>query len=77
MNFYIQQTIHINLLKVQSIANSSMLQIGSSGIINASSNLFNTGGFTGPAPKAKKLEETLVPAEMPEPPFIPLAPPGH
>ncbi|NMD70845.1 spore gernimation protein [Bacillus sp. DNRA2] len=54
MNFYIQQSIHINFLKVEGISNSSVLQIGSSGIIKPASHLYNTGGFTAPAPKAKK-----------------------
>jgi len=51
MNFYIQQSIHINILKVNSINNSSVLQIGSAGIIKAKTTLANTGGFTGPAPE--------------------------
>lgn len=54
MNFYIQQSIHINFLKVDGISNSSVLQIGSSGIIKPASYLYNTGGFTAPAPEATK-----------------------
>lgn len=54
MNFYIQQSIHINFLKVGGISNSSVLQIGSSGVIKPASYLYNTGGFTGPAPQAVK-----------------------
>jgi spore germination protein PB len=54
MNFYIQQSIHINLIKIGSITNSSVLQIGSSGIIKPATHLFNTGGFIKPAPKADK-----------------------
>lgn len=53
MNFYIQQSIHINLLKIGGITNSSVLQIGSAGIIKPASYLYNTGGFTGPAPLAQ------------------------
>jgi spore germination protein PB len=52
MNFYIQQSIHINLLKVDGITNSSVLQIGSAGMIKPVSYLYNTGGFTAPAPEA-------------------------
>ena len=52
MNFYIQQSIQINFIKIDSITNSSVLQIGSAGIIKPSSHLYNTGGFTKPAPKA-------------------------
>jgi spore germination protein PB len=53
MNFYIQQTIQIHFLKVQGITNSSVLQIGSAGVIKPHAHLYNTGGFTGPAPAAK------------------------
>jgi len=52
MNFYIQQSIQINFIKISSITNSSVLQIGSAGIIKPASYLYNTGGFTGPAPQA-------------------------
>ncbi|WP_045519807.1 spore germination protein GerPB [Neobacillus niacini] len=50
MNFYIQQSIQINFIKISSIINSSVLQIGSAGIIKPASHLYNTGGFTQPAP---------------------------
>lgn len=53
MNFYIQQTIQINILKVESISNSGVLQIGSAGIIKSQATLANTGGFIGPAPEAE------------------------
>jgi spore germination protein PB len=52
MNFYIQQSIQINFIKIGSVTNSSVLQIGSAGIIKPASYLYNTGGFTGPAPEA-------------------------
>lgn len=52
MNFYVQQSIHINMIKIGSITSSSVLQIGSAGIIKDISNLYNTGGFTEPAPQA-------------------------
>ena len=50
MNFYVQQSITIQYLKVNSVTNSSVLQIGSSGIIKPTTHLYNTGGYTGPAP---------------------------
>ncbi|GLB58849.1 spore germination protein GerPB [Cytobacillus sp. NCCP-133] len=53
MNFYIQQSIHINFIKIGGITNSSVMQIGSAGIIKPASYLFNTGGFTEPAPEAE------------------------
>jgi spore germination protein PB len=50
MNLTIHQTIVIQQLRVDAVTNSSVLQIGSAGVIKALSNLYNTGGFTGPAP---------------------------
>ncbi|WP_017754546.1 spore germination protein GerPB [Calidifontibacillus oryziterrae] len=54
MNFYVNQTIMIHYIKIGGISNSSVVQIGSAGIIKPLSNLYNTGEFTGVAPKAKK-----------------------
>ncbi len=50
MNFYIQQSIQINSIKIGGISNSSVFQVGSAGIIKPSAHLYNTGGFTEPAP---------------------------
>ncbi|MED4533700.1 spore germination protein GerPB [Metabacillus fastidiosus] len=67
MNFYINQSISINYLKVNSVANSSVFQIGSSGLIKALSNNYNTGGFTGPAPEAQTADtfSPVVPLQSP------------
>jgi spore germination protein PB len=54
VNFYIQQSINIHFIKIDSLSNSSVLQIGSAGVIKPASNLFNTGGFIKPAPEAGK-----------------------
>ncbi|UJF32891.1 spore germination protein GerPB [Paenibacillus hexagrammi] len=51
MNWIIHQTIMIQNLRVDSVANSSVLQIGSAGSIRSLSNLYNTGGFIEPAPQ--------------------------
>jgi spore germination protein PB len=51
-NFYIQQSININMIRIDGISNSSVLQIGSAGIIKPASYLYNTGGYTAPAPEA-------------------------
>ncbi|QGQ98647.1 spore gernimation protein [Paenibacillus psychroresistens] len=67
MNLTIHQSIVIQQLRVDAVTNSSVLQIGSSGMISALSNLYNTGGFTGPAPS---MEETA-----PVPSLVPLPPP--
>jgi len=67
MNIIVHQSIIIHNLRVQGISNSSVLQIGSAGIIKAESNLYNTGGFREPA---------RVPGQPPiSPPFVPLQPP--
>ena len=68
MNLYVQQTISIQFLKIGGISNSSVLQIGSAGIIKPVSNLFNTGGFTGPAPTPETTGSTI----ETQPPFVPL-----
>lgn len=69
MNFYINQTININTLKVDGVTNSSVLQIGSAGMIKALSNLYNTGGFVEPAPESVEplSAEPLVPLASPAP----------
>jgi spore germination protein PB len=51
MNLTIHQSIVIQQLKVNSVSNSSILQIGSAGVIRALSNLYNTGGFKEAAPQ--------------------------
>ncbi|WP_100330563.1 spore germination protein GerPB [Bacillus xiapuensis] len=75
MNIFLSQTINIRLLNIESIANSSMLQIGTSGHIEQSSYLFNTGAFTTQAPEATG--ETIVTSgAQPSPFLIPLQPPS-
>ncbi|WP_313800604.1 spore germination protein GerPB [Cytobacillus sp.] len=71
MNYYIQQSIHINLIRIEGISNSSVLQIGSAGIIKPSSYLYNTGGFTEPAPEAKP----PIPGDLASTPAVPLQTP--
>jgi spore germination protein PB len=74
MNFYIQQTIQIHFIKIEGISNSSVFQIGSAGIIKPASHLYNTGGFTGPAPEAKKTGTVVSKAggSQSEAPAVPL-----
>lgn len=50
MNWTIHQYITIHALRVDSVSNSSVLQVGSAGAIRSLSQMYNTGGFTGPAP---------------------------
>jgi spore germination protein PB len=74
MNFYINQSICINYLRVEAVSNSSVLQIGSAGMIKPLSNLYNTGGFTEEAPQietetptgvVKETEGAIVPQTSP------------
>ncbi|KGX83897.1 spore germination protein GerPB [Pontibacillus marinus] len=65
MNYTIHQSICINFLKVGSVSNSSVLQIGSAGVIQARSSLYNTGGYVEPAEEAEPVET---------PPVTPLVP---
>lgn len=51
MSWTIHQQITINSMRIDSISNSSVLQVGSAGSIRSLSQLYNTGGFTGPAPQ--------------------------
>lgn len=56
MNFYINQSIQINYLRVEGISNSSVLQIGSAGSIKTLANLYNTGSYTEAAPPVAGVE---------------------
>ncbi|MDY0396054.1 spore germination protein GerPB [Virgibacillus halophilus] len=49
MQLIIHQSFYIHSIKVGAITNSSVLQIGSTGSIQALSESYNTGGFTQPA----------------------------
>lgn len=51
MTWTIHQTITIHQLRVENVSNSSVLQVGSAGSIRSLSQLYNTGGFAGPAPE--------------------------
>lgn len=69
MIFNIHQTIQINMIKIESITNSSVFQIGSAGVIKPHSTLANTGAFTEPAPD---IEEDIIPENS----FVPFRPPN-
>ncbi|WP_040954627.1 spore germination protein GerPB [Virgibacillus sp. SK37] len=66
MHFTVHQSINIYMIKIGSITNSSVLQIGSSGSIQAQSDIYNTGEFTKPAEEAEATGEIA--------PIVPLAP---
>lgn len=59
MNWTVTQTITIGQLRVEAVTNSSVLQIGSAGSVRALSQLYNTGGFTGPAPSLAEAAEEI------------------
>jgi spore germination protein PB len=80
-NFFVNQSIIIHYIRIGGISNSSVLQIGSAGIIKPLSNLYNTGGFTEPAPEAEVPNgpATFDPAEGTQQlatPVVPLVPPS-
>ncbi|WP_314584120.1 spore germination protein GerPB [Paenibacillus terrigena] len=64
MNLVVHQSITIQNLSVNSISNSSILQIGSTGVMNPLSNSYNTSGSTQTAESQS------------EEPLVPLPPPG-
>ncbi|OEH91669.1 spore germination protein GerPB [Bacillus solimangrovi] len=65
-NYYVNQQINIHTIKIGGISNSSFLQIGSAGIINSCSNLYNSGGFKEAAPQiAEPTSTSLVPLTSP------------
>jgi spore germination protein PB len=68
VNLTVHQSICIYFFKVGNVTNSSVLQIGSAGNIQAQADINNTGGYTEPAQPA---EPTLI-----EEPIVPLAPPS-
>ncbi|CAH1206968.1 putative spore germination protein GerPB [Paenibacillus plantiphilus] len=51
MSLTVHQQITIHQLRVDSVTNSSVLQVGAAGSIRSLSQLSNTGGFTEPAPQ--------------------------
>ncbi|MUT66717.1 spore germination protein GerPB [Paenibacillus sp. NEAU-GSW1] len=66
MNWTVHQTITIGQLRVDSVSNSSVLQVGSAGSIRSLSQLYNTGGFTGPAAQLGEEDPlSLVPLPIP------------
>ncbi|MEK3747927.1 spore germination protein GerPB [Paenibacillus sp. FSL E2-8871] len=67
MNITVNQCISVNNLKIGTISNSSVLQIGTSGRINALSHSYQTGDVTKPPPSP-------MPA-VSDSPLVPLPPP--
>lgn len=64
----IYQTIQIQMIKIGHMTNSSILQIGSTGCIQAQSDIYNTGQSTtlaepayAESPVSTDIETTLIP----------------
>lgn len=74
MKITVYQTITIRSFSIGSLANSSVLQIGSAGLVKGLSNNYNTGGFTGPAPGTEDEPATQPAPGIVEPtaPLVPL-----
>ncbi|WP_164669531.1 spore germination protein GerPB [Virgibacillus doumboii] len=67
MNLTIHQSIAIHFIKIGAISNSSVLQIGSTGSIQAQSDIHNTGGYTEPAEPAEPVgEPSIIRLKQPE-----------
>ncbi|MEK4873958.1 MULTISPECIES: spore germination protein GerPB [Bacillus] len=73
MNIYVQQSIQIRMIKIGSMTNSSVLQIGTLGSSRSIANLYNTGGFTEPAPELSQNILNKPYSTMPI--LVPLQPP--
>jgi spore germination protein PB len=65
MNLVVHQQIVIHNLRVNTVTNSSVLQIGAAGVIKSLSNLYNTGGFAVPAPSLGPSPAAFVPLPSP------------
>lgn len=68
MKIAVNQSIIIHQLRIDGITNSSVLQIGSAGMISARANLYNTGGYTKAAPELHTPYGTTI---------VPLSPPSE
>ena len=68
MHLTVHQSIMIQMLKIGSISNASVLQIGSAGSIQSSADLYNTGEFQQLAEEAE-IQPGI------ETPLVPLIPP--
>ena len=70
--FTVQQHIYVGTIRIESVSNSSMLQIGTSGGVNATSNV-STQHYPIPATNGEEVEPedffspSLVPLPTPNP----------
>ncbi len=73
MSITVHQSISIQVLRIGSVSNSSIVQIGSSGVIQAKADLYNTGGFTEPAPVVMPKDGTITIPESEAATLVPLS----
>ncbi|TGB05257.1 spore germination protein GerPB [Halobacillus salinus] len=73
MAMTIHQCISINVLRIGSVSNSSIVQIGSSGVIQAKADLFNTGSYLEPAAPAQPKGGYISTGEAEAAPLVPLS----
>lgn len=74
-NYYVTQTITIQKLSIGTINNSSVVQIGTAGLIRPQATLYNTGGFKGAAPQVGEAPSPTSSSSSPEikgPSLVPL-----
>ncbi|KYC92766.1 spore germination protein GerPB [Bacillus amyloliquefaciens] len=64
-------------MRVESVSNSSILQIGSAGSIKALSNLYNTGSYVEPAPPVTAGQTATTGGGPGTSSFVPLQPPSR
>ncbi|MFQ3543826.1 spore germination protein GerPB [Halobacillus rhizosphaerae] len=72
MNITVHQSICIHVLRIGSVSNSSIVQIGSSGVIQAKADLYNTGQYKGPGEEAEPTSGTVTIPEEGGAPLVPL-----
>ncbi|NOU93340.1 spore gernimation protein [Paenibacillus sp. LMG 31456] len=67
MNLVVNQNIVIHQLKVNYVTNSSVLQIGTAGLIKPLSNLYNSGGNKEPAAEIHASSSVISLVPLPNP----------
>ncbi|MCP3026718.1 spore germination protein GerPB [Halobacillus sp. A5] len=72
MNMTIYQTISIRYIKIGTVANSSIIQIGSSGVVQAQADLYNSGGFMEPAKEPEPKDGEVYIPDADSGPLVPL-----
>ncbi|UOQ43476.1 spore germination protein GerPB [Halobacillus salinarum] len=73
MSLTVHQSICIHVLRIGTIANSSIVQIGSSGVIQGKADLYNTGEYTKPGEEAEPVAGEVSIPEQEALPLVPLS----